>query len=462
MTQSPSISPSHSPSSQEPLLLDVPPSEADFAAASPQAFEEAEDAAPTRGGQHDEPSPPRLSFVDMHTHTLGLVHTRTNAHANVDLKKLPGWPGAAPLHTLLLPSGKKVYVSYMGSPTDPVGLAVIKIRSIDFDHGHADVEVVKDLRIDPPGAPSGFPAVTQTSPEQPIASWTISAHGQLHAPQLLPGSRFAYFNMWTDNRIFALDTKTDELKPAQTFGALSSQLHGIHFNPSGKLGLSAGYFYDMGTVTLFRPNRHTGALTQGCTIHLGDAGRYAAYVHTVIWLNDRFALAGTMQFGPTSLTPRGVSIIGPSVWLIDTCTHAAEMIIGTARTPEDPGVLRSASYLALAGRRLFVAEEDSLDGSFGDDGFVSVYDLKDPRKPDFIKRLSPGKELPADFNVAHAFSVTPDNRTVFLESYSSGYIVKIDAQSLKVLHVDHHDHSHDGDTHGGLVMPHGAWIAGGH
>jgi len=62
---------------------------------------------------------------------------------------------------------------------------------------------------------------------------------------------------------------------------------------------------------------------------------------------------------------------------------------------------------------------------------------------------------------------------VFLESYNSGYIVKIDVASLQVLHIDHHDededdgheddgHSHDGDTHGGLVMPHGAWIAAGH
>lgn len=425
-------------------------------------------------------APPRMSFVDMHTYTLGLVNTATNAHANVDLKTLPGWPGPAPLHTLMMPSGDKVYVSYMGSKTEPVGLAVIKIRSIDWNAGTADVVVTKDLRMDPAGAPSNFPAVTQTSPRQPIATWNRSDFGQVHAPQFLPHSPFAYFNMWTDNRIFAINTVTDTVLPAQTFGAHSQQLHGVHFNPAGNLGLSVGYYYDKGLLSLFRPDRQTGELTYVADIWLGTPTRYAAYVHTVIWLDNRYAVAGTMQFGPTSLTPPGSSIIPPGIWLIDARRRTAKQVVGQAMTVNDPGVLRSASYVAMARRKLFVAEEDSLDGSFGDDGFVTVYDMENPERPKFIKRFRPGVELPADFNAAHAFSVTPDDKFVFCESYNSGYIIKIDVASLQVVHVDHHDehgadghdegdaddgHADDGEgghDHGGLVMPHGTWIAAGH
>lgn len=420
------------------------------------------------------PPPPRLSFVDMHTFTLGLVNTSTNAHANVNLKTLPGWPGPTPLHTLLVPSGKKVYVSYIGSQTEPVGVAVIKIRSIDWATGVADVVVTKDLQIDPAGAASSFPLVTQATLGPPIATWNRSEFGQVHAPQLLPNSPFGYFNMWTDNRIFALNTATDTLGPAQTFGTISQQLHGVHFNPAGELGLSAGYYYDKGVVSLFRPDRHTGELTYVADIWLGTPRCYAAYAHTVVWLDNRYAIVGTMQLGPTSLTPPGSTIIPPGVWLIDARRRTAKQIIGQAHAVDDPGVLRSASYVALAQHKLFVAEEDSLDGSFGDDGFVSVFDFRNREHPQFIKRFRPGVELPADFNIAHAFSVTPDNKFVFLESYNSGYIVKIDVASLQVVHIDHHDDhdaadhdaaghtDHDGDTHGGLVMPHGAWIAAGH
>jgi len=411
-------------------------------------------------------SPPRLSFVDMHTFTLGFVNTHTNAHANVNLKTLPGWPGPTPLHTLLMPSGDKVYVSYMGSKTEPVGVAVIKICSINWTTGIADVVVMKNLQIDPAGALSNFPKVTQTNPAQPIATWNQSEFGQVHAPQFLPHSSFGYFNMWTDNRIFALNTATDTLAPAQTFGALSQQLHGVHFNPAGKLGLSAGYFYDKGVVSLFRPDRRNGELTYVADIWLGTPKNYAAYAHTVLWLDNRYAVVGTMQFGPTSLTGAGSSIIPPGIWLVDARKRTAKQIIGQAKTVNDPGVLRSASYVALAKRKLFVAEEDSLDGTFGNDGFVSVYDFKRPKHPVFIKRFRPGVEFPADFNVAHAFSVTPDDKSVFLESYNSGYIIKIDVASLKVVHIDHHDEhdddGHGGSDHGGLVMPHGTWIAAGH
>ena len=74
--------------------------------------------------QRDETSPSLLSFVDMNRYTLVLSDPTTRDKAKVNLKTLPYWPGPMPEHTLILPDAKKVFVTYMGSATEPVGIAV--------------------------------------------------------------------------------------------------------------------------------------------------------------------------------------------------------------------------------------------------------------------------------------------------------------------------------------------------
>src|SRR5439155_1126822 len=118
--------------------------------------------------QTAKPSPSLLSIVDMNTYTLVLSDPTIPTKAKVDLKRLPGWPGPAPEHTLLLPDGKKVLVTYMASATEPVGIAVIKINSINWTAGTADVQVVKNLETDKAGTRSTFPQVSETSPDQYI------------------------------------------------------------------------------------------------------------------------------------------------------------------------------------------------------------------------------------------------------------------------------------------------------
>lgn len=407
--------------------------------------------------QREETSPSLLSFVDMRTYTLVFSDPTTLTKAKVNLKTLPGWPGPVPEHTLLLPDVKKVLVTYMGSATEPVGIAVIKINSINWAAQTADVQVVKNLETDKAGSRSTFPPITQTSPDQYINKkveddWSRPVFAQLHGPTLLPHSRFAYFTMWTDDRVVAVDLEADKLLASQRFGNASNHLHGVYFNDSGTLGLGVSYFYDESNLSVFRPNRQTGALELLGEIHLGTANRYAPFIHNAFWLDERFAIAGTMQFGPTSLTPARASIIGPSVWLVDTRTMNASKIIGTAKDVDDSGVLRSASWITVADKKLFVAEEDSLDASYADDGFVAVFDFSNRGHPKFIKRLRPGRDLPADFNVAHSLSTSIDGKSVVVESYTSGYILKIDTGTLAVSEI--------ANPKEGFKMPHGAWIAG--
>ncbi|MCI0443381.1 hypothetical protein L0244_10850 [bacterium] len=404
-----------------------------------------------------QPSPSLLSFVDMEMYKLAFSDTTGRTIAMVNLKTLPRWPGPAPEHTLLLPDGKKVLVTYMASQKEPAGIAVIKINSINWKAGTANVQVVKNLETDRAGARSTFPAVTQTSPDQYInpkvdADWSRPVFSQLHGPTLLPHSRFAYLTAWTDDRIVTVDLEADSLLAPQRFGDASKNLHGVFFNQSGTLGLGAAYFYDKSNLTVFRPNPQTGALKLLGKIHLGTPGRYAPFIHNAFWLDDRFAIAGTMQFGPTSLTPAKASIIGPSIWLVDTREMKASEIIGTAKNVDDAGVLRSASWITVANNKLFIAEEDSLDASYANDGFVSVFDFSNRQSPKFIKRLRPGRELPANFSVAHSLSTSPDEKSVVVESYTSGYVLKIDTGTLAVSEI--------ASSKQGFKMPHGAWIAG--
>ncbi|HYL11477.1 MAG TPA: hypothetical protein VEV41_00430 [Terriglobales bacterium] len=348
-------------------------------------------------------------------------------------------------------------MTYMASATEPVGIAVIKINSINWTAGTADVQVVKNLETDKAGTRSTFPPVTQTSPDQYInkkveSDWSRPFFAQLHGPTLLPHSPFAYFTMWTDDRIVVVDVEADKLLAAQRFGTASNHLHGVYFNDRGTLGLGVGYFYDESNLTVFRPNRQTGALELLGEIHLGTADRYASFIHNAFWLDERFAIAGTMQFGPTSLTPAKASIIGPSIWLVDTRTMKATKIIGTAKDVDNAGVLRSASWITVAGNKLFVAEEDSLDASYADDGFVAVFDFSNREHPKFVKRLRPGRELPADFSVAHSLSTSMDGKSVVIESYTSGYVLKVDTGTLAVSEI--------ANPKEGFKMPHGAWIAG--
>jgi hypothetical protein len=141
------------------------------------------------------------------------------------------------------------------------------------------------------------------------------------------------------------------------------------------------------------------------------------------------------------------------VWLIDSWEGTATRIIRHTNNVNGHGVFRSASDIAVIGNKLYIAEEDSLDYTFADDGYVSVFDISDRYRPKFIKRLKPGKDLPRGFASAHTLSPTPDNRYLLLASWVSGYIIKIDTSTDKVVKVF--------GPSDGLVMPHGLYVAGG-
>ncbi len=105
----------------------------------------------------------------------------------------------------------------------------------------------------------------------------------------------------------------------------------MFFNPAGDEAIATGYYFDINEVTLYQVDKQSGYLGPDKVIPLTVSDKnkeYAAFSHFVVWLDNRYAITSTQQTGPTSLTPTGFKVVGPSVWLIDAAEGKAVMIIG--------------------------------------------------------------------------------------------------------------------------------------
>ncbi|NEO51789.1 MAG: hypothetical protein F6K54_01010 [Okeania sp. SIO3B5] len=392
-------------------------------------------------------------FVNMMEREVGLINTKTDEQVLVPLENIENYPGGRPQHVLIPPDEQTVYVTTDASDTDSANLVALEINGIDWSNNTADLTVLNSLTLEPVGTTSEYNVPIQVDPSQPIGSWTQPAYTQAHGTTWLPGSPYGYLTQWTDNKIRGFDRSTNQFLPGDSFefGEATNQTHGVTFNPSGTVALGTGYYYDDDDIEIYSVDGN-GNLNLRNSIELTSPEGNGAFTHYTAWADDRYAFTASMQFGPTSLTPSGQNIVGPSLWLLDTFEGTAERVVGTANTADESGIFRSPSDLGIAGDKLYVAEEDSLDNSFGDDGYISVYDISDINEPEFIKRFKPGEELPADFAIAHGLNVTPDEDSVYVASYASNYIVKIDTETDQVEKVF--------SSLDGLNMPHGGFTAG--
>ncbi len=418
------------------------------------------------------------AYLNMMTPGIAFINTETDQHVKTTLNDLGGWPDpegepfSRPWHVWISPDAKDVIVTtestiaeYSNTTTTdvlvPASIVFIEVKKLDWENESVKLVIKKVLDASEPGEESTYPEVTEddddNNPPQPITQWNMPGNTQLHGPATLPFTNYVYLTHWTDNRFRVVDYKKRKFADSDpmAFPGLSDNSHGLNFNSSGTIGLGTAYFYDQNDIDVYSVNKTTGKLEHEGLIMLGTEDEYAAFTHFVVWINNRYALTVSMQFGPTSLTPDGASIIGPSAWLLDTWKMTASKIIGPTDDVNGAGILRSASDLTVAGHKLYIAEEDSLDGSFGNDGFVSVFDISDVNNPVFIKRFQPGPgvdDLPSDFAVAHGITTTPDERYVYVASYASNHIIKIDSKTDEVMKV-----YSEAD---GLNMAHGGYMAG--
>jgi hypothetical protein len=94
-----------------------------------------------------------------------------------------------------------------------------------------------------------------------------------------------------------------------------------------------------------------------------------------------------------------------------------------------------------------------MDESIDNEGLVTIWNIEDVNSPRFIKTLNPGHELPSDFQLGHALYPTPDGKYVYVQSWHSGHLVKIDASNDNVIKVFDRNNS-------GFDQPHGGFITG--
>lgn len=399
---------------------------------------------------------PVVTAIDYHTRVIYLFNYENDGLITIDPLNISGWPGDVPLqHTGVLPGGNVIYITTDNTELHSSYIVALKVDHIDWNAGTATLSVESVLAADTPNTPAELPFVEPVNDRQDVPNWIIGRGTQLHGFTLLPYTNYAYMAEWTADRIRVVDLKTNNFASVDpiVIPGYTEQTHGVTFNKSGTIGLGTGYFFDNSVIDVYEPNRETGDLQVVGQIQLGNEKRHAAFTHYVYWLDERFALTASMQFDKTSLTPSETrKIIPPSVWLLDTHEGTATKIIRHTKRVNGRGVFRSPSDLTVANGKLYLAEEDSIDPTFGEDGYISVWDLTDRYKPRFIKRLKPGRDLPQGYAVAHTISPSPDNRYLIIASWVSGYVLKLDTHTDTIVKV--------WGPSDGLVQPHGLFSAG--
>ena len=399
---------------------------------------------------------PIATAIDYHTAMIYLFNYERDKLIIVDPASIHGWPGDVPLqHTVVMPEGNRIYITSDNTQDHPSYIIALNVDNINWDAGTASLSLDSLIAADTPNKPGELPFVQPTNRNQAVPNWLIGRGTQIHGPTLLPYSDFLYFTEFTSDRVRVINHKTNQLASVDpiVIPGYTEQTHGVNFNKSGTVGLGTGYFFDNSVIDVYRSNRETGELHAVGRIMLGDEKKHAAFTHFVYWLDERYAVTASMQFDKTSLTPSSTSsIIPPSVWLLDTLEGTAKKIVETAYSANDNGVFRSASDIAVVNGKLYIAEEDTLDYTFANDGYISIFDLTDRANPRFIKRLKPGSGLPNGYTVAHTISPTPDNRYLMVASWVSGYVLKIDTATDTVTKV--------WGPSDGLVKPHGIFSAG--
>ncbi len=408
---------------------------------------------------------PFVSAIDYSTRNIYLFNYENDEMITVKQSDIRGWHWDLPLqHTAIQADGRDMWVTSDATVNEPPRIIRLGIKKIDWNNNSAILYVKSVNKVGGIGEPATLPPVSSVDgSSQEVASWIQASMAQVHAPTFLPFSDFMYWTEYTGNKVHVLKNKkqVSRLKETVQIPGWTESTHGIFFNTSGTLGLGTGYFYDNNVIDVYEPNRITGELVTKSQIKLEmmtESGEkfVAPFTHLIDWVDERYAYTVTMQHDRTSLTNNDVDgFIGPSVWLLDAVDMTATKVIDQAMNATEGGIFRSGSDIAVVNNKLYIAEEDSVrqeDVSNARDGYVSVFDITDRKNPVFLKRLEPGIDLPVGYNIAHTLVKTKDNRFVFVFSWHSGWVAKIDTYDDTVAHIYGPDD--------GLVMPHGGQAAG--
>jgi len=321
------------------------------------------------------------------------------------------------MHTALTPDHKKVYVTMGGNDELTMRLVVI---GLTWRNRVPSARVVKTLDMVPAGKRGNEANGASCHPGGP----GIRQEG--HGTQITRDGRYLTMSELQNDRVRVLDTRTDTFVGEASEHPSLFAPHGLYPNPEATIAAAPQYWFDYAGVSLWRMDEVTGALSYHSTITLAQGGLRGAYLHTARWLDDhRFFACATQE------RQQGDGRSTQAVWLVDVRTKESVPVLG------EEDLLEGVSDTVIANGKLYVAEGNVAQLLAGEPapGHLSVWDIKDPQKPRFHKRLSAGKGLPQGFANAHGLAESADGGTVFLESFSSNYLVHIDTSDDTVKRV---------------------------
>ena len=321
------------------------------------------------------------------------------------------------MHTALTPDNRKVYVTMGGNRTLPLRMVVIDLTWRDRI---PSPRVIKSLEMVPSGTPGNEANGASCHPGMP----GIRQEG--HGMRITADGRFLTVSELQNDRVHILDTATDRfVGPPMVHRDLVAP-HGLYPNPAGTLAAAPQYWFDQNGVSVWNIEPENGALSYHSTVRLEHEELRGAYLHTVRWLDDqRFFTNATQE------RHQGDGSSEQAVWLVD-------LEQGTTRAVLDADdILEGVSDVELANGKLYVAEGNVAQLLAGEQapGYLSVWSLEDPSAPTFLRRLSAGEGLPETFSNAHGLAASADGRHLFVESFSSNFLIEVDTNDDSVARV---------------------------
>lgn len=336
------------------------------------------------------------------------------------------------MHTALSSDRETVYCTIGGNKDLDLRLVTIDLH---WQKGHAHPEVMAARSLVPAGTRGNESNGASCHPGEP----GIRQEG--HGSRITEDGRFLLFSEMQNDRIRVFDIAQNAfVGEPQAHPSLYAP-HGLYPNPSGTFAAAPQYWFDHHTVGIWKLDSLSGTPSFAFTIHMADSANTGAYQHTVRWLDDqRFYVTVTQE------AEQGDGTSQQGVWMGDLTFRAGQLVLGR------DDILEGVSDCGIAGNKLYVAEGNVAQFLAGEPtpGHLSIWDISDPASPEFIRRFSAGDGFPDDFANAHSIGVPIDGSSVFVESFSSHYLIQVDPAADTVVRVF--------GKEDGLDTPHGIYV----
>lgn len=353
-----------------------------------------------------------------------------------------------PVHTVLHPNKKTAYVTMSGNTTLPLRLLVL---DLNWKNGVPNALLAQSVQILPAKTKDVSDAYCCRTKEMMGDPYTQEGHG----PQITEDGKYLVFSILTSNQLRVFDTESKKLVGTPVSGPGVKGPHGFYLNPSATKAATTQYEMNGDKVIVLDFDKTTGNTSIKHVVKLVSDAKgkkvRGAYSHTVRWLDDSHFFVNAGQ-DPDQGTPKAFEA---SVWMVDISGKEPKAFLAIGKSKRDngeDGVQEGVSDNAIANGKLYNAEGNFrkfLDGKVVP-GSISVFkiDKSDPSKLDYVARIKPRKadekpcekteacrKLPPDYSNAHELIRTPDEKFVFVTSFSSNYLLKIDTSNDSIAQV---------------------------